>query len=151
MFLAGGPQNPLEVPIVKQLKLVDLTNVTTEVLFVCPESSQCVLLFGYPSGVSGKPPVGGRLTVSNEDSRAEMTLTPDKVTECNWLQRFSLAGFLVADPNSGSWNWGSTLRYGSTNLLTISGVPTNGGSVWLSYTRPSGWDMPYIRRWLKHS
>jgi len=136
-------QNPLRIPMRKLSKLSDISNVVTEVRFSYPEAIHSVLVLGYSNQVPIESFADGKIIVSNKNGRFELLLNQKTMTPCSWLDRFSLHGFLLSDPNSGSWDWNDILTSGSTNLLIITNAPVGGG-IWLSYTRPSGWDLPLI-------
>jgi hypothetical protein len=143
-------QNPLKVPKIGQLRISEISNVVTEIEFTCPDAIQTVLVIGYSNQVPVTSFTDGKITVSNKNGKFELLLDQHTVTPCNWLENYSLNGFLLSDPISGTWNWKNTIISGSTNLLIITNVPT-GGSIWLFHTRPSGWDLPWIHKSSKHS
>ncbi len=143
-------QNPLKMPIVKRSKLSDISNAVTEIKFSYPEAIHSVLVLGYSNQVPIESFAGGKIIVSNKNGRFELLLDQKTMTPCNWLDRFFLNGFLLSDPNAGSWDWNDILTCGSTNLLIITNVPA-GGSIWLSYTRPLAWDLPLIGKRSKQS
>jgi hypothetical protein len=143
-------QNPLKIPRVGQSKISEISNAAMEIAFTCPDAIQTVLVLGYSNQVPVTAFANGKITVSNKNGKFELLLNQDTVTPCNWLERYSLNGFLLSDPNSGAWNWKNTIISGSRNSLIITNIPT-GGSIWLFHTHPSGWDLPWVHKPSKHS
>lgn len=137
-------QNPFKIPIVSQLKLSEISNTVTEVKFASPQAIQTVLVLGFSNQIPISSFADGRIIISNNSGTSELLLNERTMTPCNWLQKFSLNGYLLSDPNSGGWNWKNTLISGNTNLLIITNIPT-GCSIWLFHTRPSAWDSPWAR------
>jgi len=145
-LIAGGlVPNPLKIHIVRQSKLLDVSRVVTQIEFTCPDAIHNVLLLGYSNQVAIESLAAGKIIISNKNGQFELPLNERTVTPCNWLDRFSMSGFLLSNPQSASWDWVRTLASGSTNLLVVTNLPP-GTSIWLSYTRPYGWDLPLIGR-----
>jgi hypothetical protein len=137
-------QNPFKVPIVKLSTIMEVTNEYSETSFIFPKSSRCTLLVGYPKGMPIGSLVGAELLIRNRNGNFKILLKKDTLTECNWLDRFSERGFLVSAPD-GSWNWNGVFAYEQTNLLIVTNLP-QGSSIWISYERPSGWNIPFMGR-----
>jgi hypothetical protein len=142
---SGRVPNPLKIPIVKQSKLFDVAPFVTQIEFTSPDAIHSVLLLGHSNQVAIESLSAAKIVLSNKNGRFELPLNKTTMTPCNWLDRFSINGFLLSDPQSASWDWTKTLGSGSTNLLVVTNIPA-GASIWLSYTRPYGWDLPLIGR-----
>jgi hypothetical protein len=142
LWILGGHtvQNPFEVPIVTLAKLSEITNSSMEIKFTYPKANQCSLLLGYPGGLPIKLMSQSTISVYSEDGNVSVPLDETNIVKCNWLDRFALSGCLISQPGSSSWDWNKKFRGQSTNFLVLSNIPM-GGSVWLSYTRPSGWNL----------
>jgi len=134
-------QNPFKVPVVKLVKLMETKHGAAEVSFTCPECIQCTLLLGSSNAIPASLIDGGKITIINKTGRVDVILRADGISECNWLNRFNLNGLLLALSNSSNWNWKSAFVLGGTNSLMVTNLQQE-CSVWLSYERPSGWNVP---------
>jgi len=141
IILGRTIQNPFKVPVVKLVKLTETQHGAAEVSFTCPECIQCTLLLGSSNGIPASLIDGGKITIINKKGRADIILHADGISECNWLNRFNLNGLLLAPSNSSNWNWKSAFVLGGTNSLMVTNLQQE-CSVWLSYERPSGWNVP---------
>lgn len=135
--------NPLKIPKIKQVKLLDLTNGFGRVEFTFPKSVRSTILLGHSNPLSNESLLAGKLILSNRNGSVELLFDKASLTSCNWLEKHSLGGYLLSNPNSGDWNWNDILTSDGTNVLVATNLPA-GTSLWLSYTRPSGWDIPFI-------
>lgn len=134
-------QNPLKVPIVKSIRLLDITNANCSTEFVCPQGMNFFLVLGTPrTNVSAN----GRTVLYKDGLElSRFTIEPQALTSVNLLERQALDSYIISIAGlSNKWELNKFLTGGQRYQITAE-ISPNGGSLWLFAKYPSGWDAPF--------
>jgi hypothetical protein len=133
-----GCQNPLRVPIVHQQKLLYIQNQREEATFTCPNSDRQIILFASPTNGATKQALSGTVKINHAGTNVvTLRIAGDNLVNCNWLDKYALAGSIIENPKSAD-KWDVSLIPNTVYSIIVDNAPM-GSSIWLHYIRPSGW------------
>lgn len=146
VYLWPNPQNPLRVPLVQRVRILDAYDVKSRGAFICPDALDYTLLIAFPRQVLGGGESGQVSLICDGTNVLQTSLSSTSLVSCTWLDSFGLDGYMVgASGSSRDQPLRSHLRGGLRYEVLLENVP-NGSSLWLDYRYPSGWNLTRKKR-----
>jgi hypothetical protein len=144
----GSPtfQNPLKVPVLREVKLLSIQGNSSTNQFVCPKALNYILLLALPSDGSVTGGGDGKVVLSQSGTNVLELFVGSRVASANWLANYNLDAYIIetqSTSNKAEMNW--YFRGGIPYEIRAEDLP-KGSSIWLRYVYPSRWDMPLIGR-----
>ena len=130
-------QNPLKVPIVQKLKIMDITNETQTQKVIFPAARRYTLILGMPLEQSKK--IKGTLSIDWRGSNLvfldleRLILTEDRQLRSGDLKSYMICNLHEANSNFLNNGFKGKSEYQFTVSNSIPGT-----SIWLMHTHPSG-------------
>jgi hypothetical protein len=127
-------------PVVRIVKLLEVTEETTRAEFRCPRALNYKLVIGLPSGEVANENLGHIAIVSGGSNVIEFDLNPLLVEPYKPME--SLNCYFVLDSSVASgFSRTEMKRYleSGRHYELVTTNMTVGRSVWLFYMRPAGW------------
>jgi hypothetical protein len=137
-YLLRNAQNPLKVPLIQRVRLIDVDAVRSRAEFLCPDALDYNLLIAFPINSSGSSESGEIYLSEGGTNSLRLSLSSTSLVSCTWLDNFGGNGFIIRPPNNQQLS--SYLRGGSNYSVAVKNVPL-GSSVWLDFRYPSGWNV----------
>jgi len=142
----GSPsfQNPLKVPVLREVKLLNIQGKNSTNTFICPEALNYKLLLAFPGDGSVTGGGTGKVVLAQSGTNVLELPIGSRVSSANWLAKYNLDAYIIetqSTSNTAEMNW--YLKGAILYEIRSEDLP-KGSSIWLRYVYPSRWDMPLI-------